>query len=167
MLSSRKNTAPSRPRYTIHGSGVQKSNVPMARKQDIPAGTYGAKILSITPTTTAAGAEAIQVIYKLTNVRGQTLLMREVIPTNSFPYRRFCDALIAAGVEEGSDILDAVGVEERITITYPDPHGLGHISKRVPLNRASANEDEAESTEAARYAADEEFDDFLADEEEM
>lgn len=165
-MTNKKNSVSSRPRYTIHGSGVQKSSVPMARKQDIPAGTYGAKILSITPTTTAAGADAIEVVYRLTDERGQTLLMREVIPLASYPFTRFCDALIAAGVEEGSDILDASGIEERITITYPDPHGLGHIGKRVPLNRASANEDEAESAEADRYARDEEFDSFLTDDDE-
>lgn len=158
-----KNSVNSRSRYTIRGSSTQTAAVPMARKHDVPAGTYNSEIVSVKPTKTSAGADAIEVIYRLTNVRGQTLLMREVIPINSYPYRRFCDALIAAGVKEGTDILDVGGVQERIELSYPDPHGLGRIEKRTPLNSSSSSADASDDAKAARYTDDDEFDDFLDD----
>lgn len=165
MLSKKIGNIPTRPRHVIRGSSTQTAAVPMARRSIIPAGRYVSKITSITPTKTSAGAEAVEVVYGLTDAHGKQLKMREVIPINSFPYTRFSDAMIAAGLSNGGDILDAVGVEEKITIEYSDPHGLGHISKRTPLGSASINADQPDDLEAARYVADEEFDDFLSEDD--
>lgn len=163
-----KNSVNSRPRFVIRGSSTQTAAVPMARRSIIPAGRYTSVVANIVPTRTNAGANAIEVTYDLTDARGKLTKMREIIPEESFPYTRFSDAMISAGLPNGGNIFDAVGVEERITVEYPNPHGLGRITKRTPLKststKAAANDD-AESTETARYAADEEFDDFLLDDE--
>ena len=134
----------------------------MAKASKIPAGPYRSKIISIKSTTTAAGDDAIEVIYSLTRPDGQLLKMREILPLDSWAFERLCDALIAAGLNEDDDILDAIGIEEDVTLTYPNSGGLGHFSKRVPASSASPQPPKAPPKEEPEG---DDFEDFLEEEE--
>lgn len=138
MAIHSKNYKQTTTRRTIHGTGNKKPSVPMARASDVPPGKYRSRIVSVRDTKTLSGAEALEVIYELTAPDGSVRKMREVIPDNSWAFGRFSDALIAAGLDDDGDIADAVGVTEDVVLTYPDPHGLGHFSKRTPAVANSA-----------------------------
>lgn len=140
-------------------SGLRKTSVvnnyPFAHSGSIPAGTYTSVIDAIEETVTKAGAKAIDVSYSLTNSRGQRYTMRLRVPEKTSLYDDFADAMIAAGATEDSPLDALVGIREEVTISYND-HDFAQFSSRKPVDIPS---------KACRD--NEEFDDFLDDEEEM
>lgn len=116
----------------IRGTRRGASTPTMAYENTIPGGQYRSTIASITTVKTAAGADAIEVVYTLADHRGNTYSMKERLPVNSFAYERLGDALIAAGLNEGDSLSKAIGVEEDVRLHYPKPGGLGHFSTRSP-----------------------------------
>lgn len=119
--------------HRIRGTNGRKAAVPMARQKDVPAGKYRSQIVKISFKKTLAGDDAVEIIYELTAPDGVIRKMREVIPCDSWAYERFCDALLAAGLEEDGDVADAVGVTEDVHLTYLNARGLGHFAKRTPV----------------------------------
>lgn len=154
-------------RIAIRGSGGSKSKPPMAKASKIPPGKYRSTITSIKAVTTAAGDDAVEVVYGLVDADGRELQMREVIPTDSWSFERFCDALIAAGFEEDDDLFDAVGITEDVELVYPDPKGLGHFGQRTPADKGATTKATPKAKESHRKARssedDDEFDDLLDD----
>ena len=150
---------------TIHATGGnRKQRIPLARESDIPAGEYRSSIIGISDTTTISGKEAAEVIYELRAANGKSYKMREIVPYDSYPFDRFCNDLIAAGLQDGSDLSAAVGITEDVTLSYPDTGGLGHFSKRTPVV------EEAEAAPTPDEAADDDepvsnFDDDEIEEE--
>lgn len=140
-------------RYGIRGSSAKKEKIPMARKKDILPGEYRSKIVKVSITKTRAGDEAVEVIYELTAADGKVFKMREIIPIDSWAFEKFGNAMIAAGLEENEDLEKTIGVTEDVTLTYDEPGGLGHFSKRVPVVATTdAAEDEMYDSEEDEYA---------------
>ena len=137
-LLGRSRNAKTAAKISIRGSGTRKAKPPMAKASKVPPGKYRSKILSIKEVTTTAGNVAVEVVYDLTAKDGSRLQMREVIPVDSWAFEKFCDALIAAGLEEDDDLLDAVGIVEDVELVYPEPRGLGHFGSRNPVKEQSA-----------------------------
>ena len=167
FINSNHNKRPSRSRITVRGSG-SKEKIPLAKGGKIPAGDYRSKILSIKSVKTAAGDEAIEVIYLLTAPDGTQMKMREIIPIESHAFEHFCDALLAAGLSENDDILDGIGTEEAVTLYYEDPHGFGRFSKRRPAAEEAAVDKHkpAKATASSKkIALDDDFEDFADFEE--
>lgn len=133
MAVQSKKSARSSTSHRIRGTSNRKTTVPMARKKDIPAGKYRSRIIKVSFKKTAAGEDAVEIIYELTAPDGSVRKMREVIPEDSWAFERFCDALIAAGLEDDGDIKDAVGVTEDVYLDYPNASGLGHFTNRTPV----------------------------------
>lgn len=149
-------------RYGIRGSSAKKEKIPMARKKDIPSGAYRSKIIKVSITKTRAGDEAVEVIYELAAVDGKVFKMREVIPFDSWAFEKFSNAMIEAGLEENEDIEATIGVTEDVTLTYDEPDGLGHFTKRVPVVATTHDaEDEVYDSEVDAYDDEE---DYLEDE---
>ena len=169
-LGSRKSTP--RSRITVRGSGRGAQKAPLAKAGKIPPGAYRATISSIKSVKTAAGEDAVEIIYDLAAPDGRRCQMREVIPVDSWPFECFCDAMIAAGLNENDDLTDAVGICEDVELHYPDARGFGRFKHRVPAaasvgpsskdSSATESDDEGEPLEADE---DEEFDDFLEEED--
>ena len=137
---------PKRSQLTVRSSGANQRNVPMARAGNIPAGHYRSTIMKISSTKTAAGEDAVEVIYELVSPKGHRWRMREVLPVDGWPFEKFGDALIAAGLHEGDDLICAVGVAEDVELAYPNPRGLGHFATRTPAVMPS---EDSESASAA------------------
>ena len=159
-------------RRSIKSSGSRKANVPMAKANKIPPGVYRSKIASIKDVTTQAGDDAVEVVYDLTAADGSRLKMREIIPIDSYYYEKFGDALISAGLEEGADLQDAIGIEEDVVLDYPSPGGIGHFKSRrpvfadtTPVVISTPDLDPIVADSDLNTEADEEFDDFLEDDE--
>lgn len=169
MMTNKRSTgrgpkgARSTNRIAIRGSGGTKYKPTMAKASKIPPGAYRSTITGITAVTTAAGDEAVEVIYDLVDADGRKLQMREVIPVESRAFERFSDALIAAGLEEDDDLLDAVGIVEDVELVYPDPKGLGHFGQRTPVDEGGTTKATPKANERHHKArpAEDEDDDFL------
>ena len=155
-----------RTRTTVRGSGNRKTKPPMAKASKIPPGAYRSKIVAIKNVKTFAGDDAVEVIYALTDTEGRVLTMREVIPEDAWVFEMFCDALLTAGLQEDDDIAAAVGITEDVVLEYPDPHGLGHFTSRVPVDGVTPQSDTATAISAKPDTcekADDDFEDFLED----
>lgn len=142
-----KTTKTSTSTRRIRGTSSRKAAVPMARQKDIPAGKYRSRIIKVSFKKTAAGEDAVEIIYELTAPDGSVRKMREVIPEDSWAFERFCDALIAAGLEDDGDIKDAVGVTEEVYLDYPNANRLGHFTKRAPVTAKNIPDTPAEDDE--------------------
>lgn len=128
----------------------------------VPAGVYRSEVKKVTPSTTNAGDDAIDFFYELTNASSQKFHVRQRYPLESGACGELCDRLIAAGLEEGSDFSDAIGLEETVEIVYHEGSTLGSIVSTDTELDIAAPKAEA-SSEADE---DDDFDDFLEDEDE-
>ena len=165
----RSRSTKSSARISVRGTGSQKVKPPMAKANKIPPGQYRSTIISIKAVTTAAGDDAVEVVYDLVTEDGNKYQMREIIPVDSWAFERFSDAMIAAGMEEDDDLTDAVGITEDVELVYPNPKGLGHFGQRTPADKEATVKTIPQPKENRRKAhpaeEDDEFDDFLEDEE--
>ena len=74
------------------------------------------------------------VTYRLTDDRGKSVEARARYPVGGYHLQKLFDALVEAGLPEGSPLADAVGIEERVTIMYPYEGALGKIKSRSPVS---------------------------------
>ena len=116
------------------------SVAPMLTEKIAPAGTYTSRIASVAMAKTERGADAVDVSYELTSASGKVVQGRLRYELDGFHFEKLADALIDAGLEEGSSIVDAVGIEEEIVLTYPHRGSLGKIKERRPLNGNAAKQ---------------------------
>ena len=154
-VQSRRTSA----RRQLRGAVKKKPAVPMARAKDIPAGKYTSEVKKISFKKTRAGDEAVEVIYELIAADGSVMLMREVIPLDSWAFEIFSDAMIAAGVPDDADIEEVVGVKENVELVYSEPKGLGSFDKRRPVTTTSKQQ-----SSRAKVVLDDEDDDLLEEE---
>lgn len=164
-MFNRNNASRSTSRRTVRGSGKKsKATIPMICEKVLRAGVYRSKIVKVANKKTIAGEDAIEVVYAFTGADGKEITAREVLPVESYFFERFCDALIAAGLKDGDDLADAVGIEEDVEIDYPVPHGLGRLKLRCPV-RGEKFGPTLEDVEAEdeRPEAGDDFDDFFED----
>lgn len=156
--------SPGRKHISVRSSG-SAAKIPMAKADRIPAGRYHSRILNIKEVKTSAGNEAVEVIYLLTAHDGVEHKMREVIPIDDFFFPRFCDAMVDAGLADGDDLLNAVGVEEKVELVYPNPKGLGHFAARTPVTVGEKTPKRDEEVVASDEADDDFDEDFDFDED--
>ncbi|MDD7288895.1 MAG: hypothetical protein PUH00_04155 [Clostridiales bacterium] len=164
-IPSRKNRKTSdspTPRYTIRGTNNRGVTIPMFREKDIPPGRYAARVSEVELVKTRAGDDAVSVTYELKASNGKTLKAREIIPLDSWAFSLWSDAMIAAGLNTDSDIMDAVGIEEEFEVFYPSPNGLGQLKNRLPATkaRATVTSEEEETYEEEDDDDDDDDDDF-------
>lgn len=156
-------------RRSIKGSNAKKAAIPMAKANKVPPGAYRSKVLAVEDSVTQAGDPAVTIVYELTSPDGSQFKIREVIPVDSFFFEKFGDAMIAAGLEEGEDLLDAVGIEEEVFLDYPTPGSIGHFKSRRPVTVGvtPATSDGADTSRPFEGVNEsEDFDDdFLSDDD--
>ena len=162
----------------------QQKNVPMLTADKVPAGTYRSVILAVKDAVSDEGKPMADVVYRLTSSSGKVVEAKIRYPITGYHIERLFDALIDAGLPEGSPLKDAVGIEEDVTVVYPQEGALGKIKTRSPATKVvqatpqksvpkkypqrvidEADEDEFPE-DVSGEDFDDEFDDFLeADED--
>lgn len=150
-----------------------QATVPMLNQKVAPAGTYASKIVAVTASQIdTTKADAVDVIYELTAADGKVVQGRVRYEIGGYHFDRLADALVNAGVPDGSPITAAVGVEEQIEIIYSYKGALAKIKDRRPLaataaptQKAAARPVAAASEDEADYLDEDDEEDLLVDEE--
>lgn len=182
VLSSRKtalNKAPaSVSDIIVRRSQQRNKKVPMLKADKVPAGTYHSVILAVIDAVSEDDKPMADVIYRFTSSSGKVIEAKIRYPIVGYHIERLIDALIDAGLPEGSPLTDAVGIEEDVVVVYPQEGALGKIKNRRPASKAAkpaskitdpkkdtcrVMNDISEESFAEQPAEDfdDEFDDFL------
>ena len=181
--TSKKNTSPiSVADIVARRSQQAKKKAPMLTTEIVPAGTYRSVVLAVEDAHSEEGKAMADVTYRFTDAVGEATEARIRYPVTGYHIQRLVDALIDAGLPEGAPLTDAVGLEEEVTIVYPYEGALGKIKRRQPATQAAISApkkpvpkqvlpkkrklliDDEEETEEIENV-DEEFDDFLEEDE--
>ena len=106
--------------------------------ETVPAGRYWTRIEDIRESITSAGRTAIDVDYLFEEDSEEETLfhVRQRYADGSPAQDAFYDAMVNAGVPEGADITEAIGVTEYIDFSYSGDFGI--IKKRRPVEPESA-----------------------------
>ena len=171
--SARAKTNPANPlsNIRIHRSQSQ-TTVPMLNEKVAPAGVYTSKIVDVTASKIeTTNADAVDLIYELTADDGRVVQGRIRYEIGGYHFVRLGEALIAAGLPDGSPITDAVGTIEEIEIVYPRKGSLAKIKSRCPIEDSAEPAQKSKAKPKAKPKApavevdeDDEFDDFMDDE---
>lgn len=79
------------------------------------------------------GRVVLDVDYDIEDRYGAIRKIRQSYPVGSQPYQKFSEAMVAAGLNKGQHITDAVGTTEMIRIGYVSKNSdLGSIVERKP-----------------------------------
>ena len=161
----------------IHRSQSQ-TTVPMLSQRVAPAGIYKSRITNVIMSRTTGGDDAVDVIHELTAEDGKVVqgCIRYILGGHHLAC--FYHAMLDAGVPEENPITDAIGVEELLEIVYPQRGSLAKIKSRRPLEepgekpapkqKSVATQKPVVKHQAPAPAADDgddDFDDFLEDDE--
>ena len=149
---------------------------PMLTEDLVPACKYHSKIIAVTDAKSDEGKLMADVTYRFTDARGKEVDVRIRYPATGYHIDRLYDAMIDAGLPEETPLTEAVGIEERVEVTYPYEGALGKIKDRRPAattapapkpkKRAALIEDEVEiESDEVSEDEDDEFDDFLEDDD--
>ena len=167
--SARAKTNPANPlsNIRIHRSQSQ-TTVPMLNEKVAPAGVYTSKIVDVTASKIeTTNADAVDLIYELTADDGRVVQGRIRYEIGGYHFDRLGEALIAAGLPDGSPITDAVGTIEEIEIVYPRKGSLAKIKSRCPIEDSAEPAQKSKAKPKAKHKApavevdeDDEFDDF-------
>lgn len=144
----------------------QQKNVPMLTADKVPAGTYRTVIVAVSDAQNAEGKPMADVIYRFTSVSGKAVEAKVRYPIEGYHIERLFDALIDAGLPEGSPLTDAVGIEEEdVRVVYLHKGALGTIKSRRPASNPTPQKSSHQRlTKRIEKAFDpEEFDDDLDD----
>lgn len=162
------NPATSLSNVRIRSSKTQNTATPMLTQKVAPAGIYTSKISAVTMSKTQQGEESIDVTYELTDANGKVAQGRIRYPLDSYHFDRLSNALVAAGLPNGSPIVDAIGVTEEIELVYPQKNSLAKIKSRRPLAASAVPTQKAAARPKAVPAEDdaEDEDDYDEDDEE-
>ena len=171
--SARTKTNPANPlsNIRIYRSQTQ-TTVPMLNEKVAPAGVYTSKIVDVTASKIeTTNADAVDLIYELTADDGRVVQGRIRYEIGGYHFDRLGEALIAAGLPDGSPITDAVGTTEEIEIVYPRKGSLAKIKSRCPIEDSAEPAQKSKAKPKAKPKApavevdeDDEFDDFMDDE---
>ena len=143
--------------------------IPMLKEKVAPAGTYTSRIAAVTASKIdGTNADAVDITYELTANDGKVVQGRIRYEIGGYHFDRLGDALIDAGLPDGSPITDAVDIQEEITIVYPHRGALAKIKDRRPLAASAAPAQKAavRSTAVVAEDDDEAEDDYDEDDEE-
>ena len=146
-----------------------QTTVPMLNQKVAPAGTYTSKIVAVTASKIEnTNADAVDLTYELTGADGKVVQGRVRYEIGSFHFGRLADALVNAGVPDGSPITAAVGVTEELELVYPYKGALAKIKSRRPLAATAAPTQKAAARPVAAASEDdaEDEDDYLAEDDE-
>ena len=150
---------------------AQAKKFSFAKTGVVPPGTYKSEIVGIEEAQTKAGEEAVDVLYELTSTSGRKYHVRMRYPVDGYFFEELCDALLDAGLAEGSKLSEAVGLEEEVELAYSNGERIGSFVNRWSIGGYSddfCGEDSSnrEPEEEPEEELDEdEFDDFLEDED--
>ena len=167
----KKNPANPLSNIRIYRSQTQ-TTVPMLNEKVAPAGVYTSKIVDVTASKIeTTNADAVDLIYELTADDGRVVQGRIRYEIGGYHFDRLGEALIAAGLPDGSPITDAVGTIEEIEIVYPRKGSLAKIKSRCPIEDSAEPAQKSKAKPKAKPKApavevdeDDEFDDFMDDE---
>lgn len=170
-VRAKKNPANPLSNIRIHRSQSQ-TTVPMLNEKVAPAGVYASKIVDVTASKIeTTNADAVDLIYELTADDGRVVQGRIRYEIGGYHFDRLGEALIAAGLPDGSPITDAVGTTEEIEIVYPRKGSLAKIKSRCPIEDSAEPAQKSKAKPKAKPKApavevdeDDEFDDFMDDE---
>lgn len=168
---AKKNPANPLSNIRIYRSQTQ-TTVPMLNEKVAPAGVYTSKIVDVTASKIeTTNADAVDLIYELTADDGRVVQGRIRYEIGGYHFDRLGEALIAAGLPDGSPITDAVGTIEEIEIVYPRKGSLAKIKSRCPIEDSAEPAQKSKAKPKAKPKApavevdeDDEFDDFMDDE---
>ena len=166
---AKTNPANSLSNVRIHRSKNQNTAVPMLTQKVAPAGIYTSRIAAVTAAKIeGTNADAVDVIYELTADDGKVVQGRIRYEIGGYHFDRLGDALIDAGLPDGSPIIDAVGLTEQLEIAYPHKNSLAKIKDRRPLAASAAPQHKAAARPKAVPAEDDDEaeDDYDEDDEE-
>lgn len=116
---------------TIHRSQVQKK-IPFIKEDILPPGKYVTKITAVSEAVTENSKPAVDLYYEFTNQKGEVVEAKERYIISGYYFEKLGDALIDAGLPDGAVISEAVGLKERVTVTYPRKGYIGRIQHRSP-----------------------------------
>ena len=164
-------------RKLVHSANEAK--VPFIKQSVVPAGTYVARVTAVREAKTTAGEDAIDLIYKLTNAKGEVITAKERYPVDSYLLGKLIDHWYDNQLlPDDATYADIVSIEETVDISFVNPSSLGSLKNRRPANHASKSAppkkassppvedvDEGESEEDLEEDLDE-FDDFLEEDDE-
>ena len=167
LKKNTRSVAPNLNNIRIHRSQTQ-TTVPMLNQKVAPAGVYTSKIVAVTASKIeSTNADAVDITYELTADDGRVTQGRIRYEIGGYHFDRLGDALLDAGLPAGSSIVDAVGIEEQLEIIYPQRGSLAKIKSRCPLESTVATKQKPVAkpkSPAVEVDEDDEFDDFLDDE---
>ena len=166
---AKTNPATSLSNIRIHRSKNQNTAVPMLTQKVAPAGIYTSRIAAVTASKIeSTNADAVDLTYELTDASGKVVQGRVRYELGGYHFDRLGDALVNAGVPDGSSITAAVGITEEIEIVYPQKGSLAKIKDRRPLvaSAAPAQKAAVRSTAVVAEDDDEAEDDYDEDDEE-
>ena len=138
---------------------AKASNYAFAKPGVVPPGEYRSKIVGMEETMTRAGEEAVDVLYELTDSSGKQYHIRARYPTDGYYFDKLCDALLNAGLPDGSKLSDGIGIEEEVTLDYPDGGRIGNFVDRRPVNSAATGRKSAGSNSRVVEDVDEDDED--------
>lgn len=170
MPLTTKRSTPKKNSTTLDNIRIRRSNtqtiVPMLTSKIAPAGTYASRIAAVTASKIEnSSADAVDITYELTDSSGKVVQGRLRYEIGGYHFDRLGDALIAAGLPDGSPITEAVGICEELEIVYPQRTSLAKIKARRPMSVAKTQQSKADAAtdEDEDYIED---DDILVDEDE-
>lgn len=180
MISKEKSPVTSLDEILVRRSSAKKS-LSMLTEDIVPAGKYRTRVENVLLTKTSKDQPAVDVVYRFSNGDFEaTAGIR--YPVDSLYFEKLCDALIDAGLPEEAPINEAVGIEEDVVVVYPYKGSLGNFSSRKPAKKSSflknslrgrvstkqrmvAVNDEDTLNGDPKIDPDDEFDNFLSDED--
>ena len=118
---------------------TQAVNIPLLTAELVPAGSYHSCICSVEDAVCANGAPAADVVYHFTSSDGASTDVKVRYPLDGYHMEKLCEALLDAGLPDGSALTDAVGFEEVVEIVYPYEGALGKIKSRRPADSSGTS----------------------------
>lgn len=165
--------------FRVHRS-IKSKDVPLLTAQVVPAGVYRSEIISVDDALCNNGKPAGDVTYLFTDDEGMSAEAKIRYPLAGYHIGILSEALLNAGLPEGAPLVDAVGIQEEVSIMYPYDGALGKIQTRRPLSTAGYSQGVNKkrpslapvSTKAvppknSNHDDEDEFDDFIEDDEEL
>ena len=136
---------------TVHVHRKAKAvNIPLLTADLVPPGKYRSKILSVEDAVCANGAPAADVVYRFSSDCGTSAEAKVRYPLSGYHIGQLFEALLDAGLPEGSPLVDGVGIEEVVEIVYPFEGALGKIKTRRPAESPAPSTPKAKSKHSSR-----------------
>lgn len=164
---------------------VKTERVPLLTSSNVPAGRYDSRVDSIATSKTDKGKPAVDVVYEFTDASGTRYKAKVRYELDSYFYEKFTNAMLDAGLPNGGSLSQAIGITEKLEVTYAYEGALGKLVNRRPASAAkpantrspaaSIDDDDDEDTDFDDFVdeiededvkdADDEFEDFFVEDD--